>query len=48
MNQAVWVSPNPEQGEVEIGRAEERAQHCGLRSERDAMGAYVAKKMNLR
>jgi hypothetical protein len=48
MNQAVLVCLNPEQVEVEVGRAEELAQHCGLRSELDAMGAYVAKKVTLR
>lgn len=47
MHQAALVSLNPEQGDVEIGRVEELAQHCGLRLERDAMGAYVATKMNL-
>jgi hypothetical protein len=47
MHQAALVSLNPEQGDVEIGRVEELAQHCGLRSERDTMGAYVATKMNL-
>jgi hypothetical protein len=37
----VLICLNPEQVEVEVGRAEELAQHCGLRSELDAMGAYV-------
>ena len=44
IDQAVLVSLNPEQVEVEMGRAEELAQHCGLRSDLDAMGAYMARK----
>jgi insertion element IS1 protein InsB len=48
VNQAVLVSLNPEQVEVEICRAEELEQRRGLSSELDEMWAYVAKKAHPR
>ena len=43
-NQAVWQSLLPEQADVEIGRADQRAHRRGLTSELDAMWSSVGKK----
>jgi insertion element IS1 protein InsB len=48
VNQAVLISLNPEQVEVDMCRAEELEQRRGLSSELDEMWAYVAKKANPR
>ena len=48
VNHAVVQSGQPEQGEVEIGRAEELEQRRGLTAELDEMWSYVGKKANPR
>src|SRR5262249_23965470 len=48
VNQAVLISSNPAQVEVDICRAEELERRRGLTSELDEMWAYIAKKANPR
>ncbi len=48
VNHAVLAYLHPEEVEVEICRADELDQRCGLRSELDEMWSYVCKKANPR
>ena len=48
MNRSVLAVLNPQQGEVEIWRADELEVRCGLSSELDEMWSYVARKSNPR